>query len=218
MTQKTCRAAGCNRPTTRYGHYCNTHKARWRRHGAPEQKAVTKSELAPYERIVLRLIERNADSPVWSHAETNWLRVVDHAKDELASPVAGLRWERRAAKEMLTLADNVPPRGVLTTVIAMFMLQADQPRRFVSDAAFRVQLTRRVRGLTEVNAGEWTDANGQRKLAYHEIPPRAASCFAAWTVAGLGGIAVYLVQHERQKREDNEAQRRALSKALTELV
>jgi hypothetical protein len=220
MTQKTCQAAGCNRTVaSRYSRFCITHKSRSRRHGNAEQKAITKTELASYERIVLRLIERNAESPVWAHAETNWLCVVDHAKGELSSPAASLRWERRAAKEIITLADAVPPRGVLITVAAMFMLQADQPRRFVSDAAFRVQLTRRVRGLTEVNAGQWWDhANGKRKLAYKELPPKAAATFAEWTVAALGGIAVYLAQHETRKREDKEAQQRALGEALAELV
>jgi hypothetical protein len=218
MTQKTCHVAGCSRSTTRFGRYCITHKSRWRRHGGVDQKAVTKLELAPYERIALGWFQRNAESAAWAQAESNWLRVVDHAKDELSSPGAGLRWEHRAAKEILTLVSAVPPRAVMTTVIAMFMLQADQPRRFVSDAAFRVQLTRRVRGLAEVNAGEWMDENGRRKLAYKELPPKAAISFAEWTIAGLGGVAVYIANAERRKREEKEAQQRALSEALEELV
>ena len=54
-----CRAPGCGKPATRYGHFCTTHKSRWRRHGDVGQVGITKEVLKPYADLVRARIEKN---------------------------------------------------------------------------------------------------------------------------------------------------------------
>jgi hypothetical protein len=62
-------------------------------------------------------------------------------------------WKRTAAFELVKLSNAVEARAVLKTVLAMFLMQDQEPRKFRSDNAFLTQMVRRVRGLTKVNAG-----------------------------------------------------------------
>ena len=102
-----------------------------------------------------------------------WLTVVDHARDVVAAVNAGRAgpgYERMAAYEVLKLAEEVKPREVVETGLAMFMMQELEPRRFRSDAAFRFQLVRRVRALGDVNVGEYfDDETGKMKRVYREF-------------------------------------------------
>jgi hypothetical protein len=108
--------------------------------------------------------------------------------------VAGNSSERIAAREVVKLAEHVEPREVVETVLAMFLLEQDQPRRFRSDPAFRTQLVRRTRGLSEVNAGTWYDAaTGKTKRAYKELAPRANAVLGQWLAELFGGAASTLL-------------------------
>lgn len=221
MHMRTCRVPGCGARTSRYGHFCTTHKSNYRRHGHPEQRAVTKAELGPFVRAVRQRIRRNLDSPVWEGAEASWLAVIDQAEvilDGFSAGRAGSRYERIAAQQVVKLADAVPPREVIEAVFAMFLTLEQQPQRFCSDTAFRTQMTRRVRGLTETNAGEWLDlSTGRRKLAYRELPPKATAILATWIVGALGGLGVHLGKLESRQRHDHQQRQAAMHRAAMEL-
>jgi hypothetical protein len=108
---------------------------------------------------------------------------------------------------------------VVETALAMFMLQELEPRRFRSDEAFRTQLVRRVRGLTEVNAGEYYDhASGKTKRAYRELTPRATAVLGLWLAEAFGGAGLHLARLELTEWEKKNEERRELHKALSELV
>jgi len=66
-----------------------------------------------------------------------------------------VRYKRLAAYELRRLADHVTPERVIETVLAIYLMQDQDPRRFRSDTVFWTQLVRRVRGLTKANAGVW---------------------------------------------------------------
>lgn len=219
---KECRVAGCRAHTTSFGNYCPSHKSALRRHGHPEQDAVTKAELKPYIALVRRRIEKNAESTVWQHCETRWLAVVDHARGIVAEAEhgrPGFGFERRAAEEVLKLAGAVEARSVVEVVFALYLMQDADPRRFRSDEAFRFQLARRVRGLVEGNACSWVDpASGRAKRAYVELSPRAAKSLSRWLVEAFGGIGLHLARMEQQDREAEQARRKDLGEALKELV
>lgn len=216
-----CRAPGCTAHTTSYGHYCPTHKSTLRRHGHPEQRAVTKAELKPFVRAVRRRIEKNAESAVWSHCEARWQAILDHARGIMAEAErgrAGFSFERRAAAEILKLSTGVDARAVMETVFALYLLQDVDPRRFRSDDAFRAQLVRRVRGLAEGNARSWVDpATGKSKRAYVELTPKASASLSSWLVEALGGIGLHLARLQERDREAERAQAQELGKALEEL-
>src|SRR5829696_6033366 len=82
---RICRAPGCGaRTTSRFSVYCSTHKSRLRRHGAVDQKAITKADLRLYLKLVRARIEKNRESPLWAHLEARWAALADHARGRVA--------------------------------------------------------------------------------------------------------------------------------------
>jgi hypothetical protein len=58
---------------------------------------------------------------------------------------------RKAAEEVLKVAEEATPRDVIETVLAMSMMEELDRRRFRSDPGFRFQLVRRgVRALRKL--------------------------------------------------------------------
>ncbi|KQO74524.1 hypothetical protein ASF20_04575 [Methylobacterium sp. Leaf88] len=221
MTVRSCRAPGCGARTSRYGAFCQTHRSRSRRHGHPEQESITKADLTPHLKLVRARIARNETSPLWAECEARWNAVLEHARRVLAAfqrGQAGYRPDRIAAQEVVQLASNVEPLRVLDTTFAMFLLQDRQPRQFRSDAAFRFQLVRRLRGLTELNAGSWYNhKTGKTHKAYRELTPRAVMVFGQWVADALGGVGLYLAKLEREQEEAKQQQMRSLAGALEAL-
>ncbi|GEO19087.1 hypothetical protein MAE02_67830 [Microvirga aerophila] len=75
---RLCRVAGCCSPTSsRYSIYCSSHKARLRRHGAVDQKAITKGDLKPYLRLVQDRIQKNEASSLWTQLNARWSALAD---------------------------------------------------------------------------------------------------------------------------------------------
>lgn len=219
---RPCRVLGCTGLASDFGHYCPGHKRTLRRHGHPEQRGVTKAELAPYVVLVRLRIEKNADNAVWRLAEERWRVVVDHARGIVADARLGrpgFGFERRAAEEVVKVAQQVEARAIMETAFGLYLQQDADPRRFRSDDAFRRQLVRRVRGLAEGNARRWGDpATGRTKRAYDELPPRAAASMGRWLVEAFGGIGLHLARLEARDREAERARNHELGAALEELI
>jgi hypothetical protein len=127
--------------------------------------------------------------------------------------------ERIAAEEVLKLSDAVPPREIVETSLALFMMQELQPRRFKTDRAFRTQLVRRVRGLTDLNAGSWFDnQTSKTKRAYKELTPRAAMVFGQWLAGAFGGVGLHLAKLEQAEYDKKQREQRALHASLSQLT
>jgi hypothetical protein len=131
------RARMRSRNLLRYSSYCSTHRGRLLRQGDIDQRSVTKTELASYQRLVQARIERNPASPAWDRLDDAWLQIVGHAKGILAAEKlgrAGVRHKRIAAREVVTVADAVPAREV---VVCRWRCSSMEPRKFRSDDGFR---------------------------------------------------------------------------------
>jgi hypothetical protein len=219
---RSCRVPGCNEASTRYGAYCTTHKSAMRRHGDPLQEGVTKSQLGPYVRIVEARIAKNAANPVWSQLEERWLVLAKSAEEILSAYHSGrpsVRQEVLAAHEIKKLKDTVEPRKVIQTALAMYVMLDQEPRRFRSDAAFSTQLIRRVRGLSDVNVGEWYDhKTNKTRRVYRELPPRVVQVLVGWIIPVLGGVGVKLAALEKADREARQKQVASFQQALRDLV
>lgn len=219
---RLCRAPGCAKPATRYGNFCTTHKSRWRRHGDVSQQGVTKEALKPYVALVRARIVKNAGNPIWATCDARWLAIVDHARGIVGAVERGLpgnRSERVAASAVVKLADHVEPRAVVEAVLAVYLMQDQEPRRFRSDDAFRVQLVRRVMRLSEVSADSWQDQRtGRIRRAYRDFTPRAASIIAGWLAEALGSAGLHLAKLERRDADKAQQERAEFHTALTELV
>jgi len=219
---RICRVPGCGAETaSRYSPYCRSHKTRLRRHGAVDQEGVTAADLKPYLVRVRNRIEKNHESPAWGQLDSRWLSVVDHARSIIAhfnSGKAGLGYERRAAYEVQKIADAARPRDVVEVVLAVFIMQEMEPRRFRSDTAFRFQLVRRVRALADVNAGlSYDNKSNKVRRVYRELSPRAIAVIGQWIAEALGGAGIHLARLEREDEGRQKAERLELHKALEEL-
>lgn len=143
----TCSAQGCHQPVSGYSAYCESHKRRNRRHGHPTQLGVTSRELEPFRTRVRTRIEKNKANPTWGLLHARWKALVEIAKAEEAryqTGVAHIRYEREAWLNVIKIDTNVDSREVIEVVLAMYLLQQENLRRFKSDDAFRGQLARRV--------------------------------------------------------------------------
>jgi hypothetical protein len=217
-----CRAPGCDSPTTsRYSVHCSRHQSRLRRQGDVAQEAISKADLKGYLKRVRQRIEKNPDSPAWGQLESRWLAVVEHAKGVGAAfraGKAGARYVRKAADEVIKVAETATPRDVIETVLAMSMMEELDRRRFRSDSGFRFQLVRLVRALADVSAGRRYDhQSGKVRRVYRELTPRAVATIGQWLADMIGGAGIHLAQLEVRDIEEAKQKQQALWSALEEL-
>lgn len=214
---RTCRAPDCHEAVQGYSHYCENHKKTTRRHGAPTQHGVTVHELKPYMALVDARKAKNPESEAWTILSARWEAVLGNAQGVLqrhAEGRAGVRWERLAAHHLVTIGRDVEPWAVVKTTIDMYLMQDQRPTRFASDAAFDHQLVRRVRGLTDTNAGTYWDNEEQRsKRVYRDIPPRVIQAMAQPLKAAFGATGLNLAAKEREDINTANEERRRLSSA-----
>jgi hypothetical protein len=81
-----------------------------------------KAELKTYLKRVRQRIAKNPDSPAWGQLGARWLAVVEHAKSIVAgfrSGKPGIRYVRKAAEEVLKVAEAATPRDLIETVLAI---------------------------------------------------------------------------------------------------
>jgi hypothetical protein len=178
--------------------------------------------LAPYLKMVKARIGRNAENLAWVTLDERWRALVDHAHGILAryaSGKAGVRFERIAAQEVVKLAKEVEARAVVEVTAAMVVMQEFEPRAFRSDAAFWLQLTRRVRSLTDVHFGESWDNKRQRvRRHYRELSPKAAVIMGRWLAETLGVGGQHIARVELAEREKKAREQGDLHEALRKLV
>lgn len=215
---KKCRAAQCSEKAAGFGTLCDRHKSIQRRHGHPEQAGVTVQELAPYRLRVRVRMEKNAASDAWNILRQRWEMMLEGAKEHEAayrSGAAQIAHERQALNEFAKLGSHVPVAAVIETVLALYLMQEEQPRRFKSDVAFDAQLARRVRGLTDSNAGSyWDDKAKRTKRVYKDLPPRTLAALARHLKATFGVAGIYVARLEQQEANQQNNEKAALATAL----
>jgi hypothetical protein len=215
---KQCETAGCRAPASGFSTLCAPHKQAMRRHGHPAQTSVTVHELRPYVARVKARQAKNKESDAWSLLEGRWEALRGHCRavvERYASGGVSIRHERMAAHQVTTLADAVPADKVVQTALAMYLLAQDRPTRFQSDRAFRFELVRRVRGLSDVNAGTyWDQKAGRSRRVYRDLPPRVMEVLGAWLAEAFGGAGLVLASKEREDAERVAQEHQRLAVAL----
>jgi hypothetical protein len=218
---RQCSIRVCSERTSGFSTLCEAHKRTQRRHGHAEQTGVTVFELKPFrERVSVRRA-KNPANPTWPLLERRWQALTAHAEATLQRYSTGapaISYERQTAEQLVTLRDTVSPVAVIDTALAMFAFGEERPSRFKSDRAFGVQLSRRVRGLAEVNTGKHTDARtGRVKRTYRDVPPRVLDCLAESLKVAFGVAGLRLAELERKEAEGVQAERRQLRDALKDM-
>lgn len=215
---KNCTVPGCTAAATGFSNLCVHHKQALRRHGDALQTTVTVHELRPYVARVRARQAKNKGSELWDILEARWEAVVGHSRgviERFASGAPSIRHERMAAQQVTALAGAVPAEKVVQTALAMFLMAQDRPTRFASDRAFRFELVRRVRGLSDVNAGTyWDHKEGRSKRVYRDLPPRVVEVLGAWLAEAFGGAGLALAGKEREEASTVAEERERLASAL----
>ncbi len=220
--KRRCAVAVCGQATSGYSTMCEAHKRTLRRHGHAEQTGVTVHEIAPHRKRVEARRARNPGNPTWALLEARWEALTSHAETTLQGYSAGavaITYERQTAKQLLTLRDALPAQDVITTALAMYSIQAERPARFKSDKAFLFQLSRRVRGLAEVNAGSrWSVADSRMKKTYTEVPPKVLTCLGASLQTAFGIAGLRLAELDKRDADSAASERSQLHASLRELT
>lgn len=172
-------------------------------------------------KIVEARIAKNASSSLWTQLDERWQALTSAAGATLSiyhNGRPGLRQEVLAAHEIKKLGDTVEPRKVIVTALAMYVMQQRQPRLFRSDTAFSTQLVRRVRGLSDVNVGEWYDSKAQRtRRVYRELPPRVVQVLAPWVASVAGVVGIKIAELEMKEEEARQEEVNTFYRAVSEL-
>lgn len=182
---------------------------------------MTKTELKPYVEIVRRRKAGNQDSPLWSTLQTRWEQLVENARLMLKDYLNGKAMSRHlvmTSRELVNIHETVEFEDISCTALAMFILQTQHPMRFRDQSGFLHQLTRRLRGLSDMNAGTWFDHNtGKVKRVYRDLPARTSQQFgqSALEVFALAGAA--LAKKEIEEANAKQAEKSAIINAIQEM-
>ena len=223
MHYRTCQASGCWAPSaSSVAIYCRSHRTALRRHGAVDQKAITKAQLKPYLKMVADRIAKKPDSQAWATLDSRWPALVDYAKEMVGyfeGGKAGDKYKLMAAREVVKLSGEVKSRDVVKVVAAMVLMGILEPRSFKCQEALWIQLARRVRSLSDLHVGERWDASRQRvRRCYRDFNPKAALFFGHWLASGLGIGGQGIARAEEAERERKAKEGRELREALAKLV
>ena len=212
----TCRVSGCNKSTSGYSPLCPAHRSRKRRHGHEEQVTVSKTDLKPFIDNVHDRIAKQPGASLWSVCDQRWDMLTDTLRDD--PPKTIYRFVRSAMKELVRLKRSVSGRSVAVTTIAMYLHQQHEPRRYRSEEAFRAQLVRRVRSLSDTSFAQWGGASdGRSRKAMKELEPRAVAYMANLLVELFGPAGVKVAQLERRDQEERQKVQTAFGAALAEV-
>lgn len=219
---KQCAVAGCTAITSGYSTHCERHKRAQRRHGHPEQEGITVHELQPFrDRIAVRRA-KNPANPTWDILRERWAAVAGNAETVLkahAGGKPGSAHTTQAAHHIKLLAGTVPDGVVMEAALAMFLMREAQPQRFLSDRAFDFQLSRRVRALSDVNAGTYFDQDtGKTKRVYRDVLPGTLMALAEPLKAAFGVAGVFLAELDQRDEKNKAAKKMELMTALKEMV
>ncbi|WP_425406810.1 hypothetical protein [Hwanghaeella sp.] len=128
------------------------------------------------------------------------------------------RYNRLASEEIVRVSEHVSPDEVMETTLALFIMQEQAGRRFLSDEAFWHQLTRRVRGLTQVNSGTWLDpSSGTRKRVYLDLAPAATVIMGKALAETFGMAGMMLAKKEAEEAEKKQQELKDIAQAVREL-
>lgn len=218
MTARLCAVPHCgSTAASDYSPHCRRHKSTLRRHGATDQRGITKAELTPYLARIEARIAKNPDSDAWALMEAIWSSIVSEAKATANRRIEN-RYERNAANEIAAIALDCTPGEVIRTVLAMVLFWHERPRRFASDEALRVQIARRVRALSQRHVGlRYDDRTGQQVRVYREMTPKAAAILGRKLMIAFGAIGLHLAALDDRDRKAAQEAKQRLATALFQL-
>jgi hypothetical protein len=168
------------------------------------------------------MVARHPGSPAWDALAEVWEDVLRDAEAKLAPYRAGLampRFERLALEELLRVSRDIKAEQAWKLVSAMVLMRERDPRRFASDNAFWVQVSRRFRVLTDTHIREVRPfGSGKRRRVYGVFSVRAAVVLGRYLAMHLGSPGQRLAAMEEQAMRRKDERSRRLWDAFTEIA
>lgn len=205
---RTCAVVGCaNRTRSSYGRYCGSHVMRDRRHGHPRQPTITRAYLKPIIRRIQQWMDKHPKrDEVWSKLEDALQRIASAAQGELLARERGAVTyvpAMTAASDVAAVMEQGDQQKAILTVLALVILWDEEPGAFKSDRAFRFQMARLWRGLTDLHvASYWKHDEGTVKRVYRDPAPRSAEVLGQMLIDGLGPYAMQISSQWKQALAD----------------
>lgn len=165
---------------------------------------------------------KNPANPTWDILRERWAVVAVNAETILRAHAAGKPGSAhatQAAHHIKQLAATVDDGVVMEAALAMFLMREAKPQRFLSDRAFDFQLSRRVRALSDVNAGTYFDhETGKTKRVYRDVLPGTLMALSEPLKAAFGVAGVFLAELDQRDEKKTAAKKMELVTALKEMV
>lgn len=215
----SCRVTHCVHPVTGYGVYCSTHRTRDKRHGHPEQPAITSAALKPHRKRLRDWIARREAETLWEALEAAQGTLTRFAEGELRAYQRGEGtrnlWHREACLAIASVAQSAAARVIVETVLSMVMMREYDPRLFMSDKAFRYQLGRRFRALSRGNVGRGRKGTSSATTTYlTNARPRSLEVLGRYLEEALGAAGLNIARTMEKEREEHALASQQLWKAI----
>jgi hypothetical protein len=180
---------------------------------------VTRKELKPFEARVRKVMATGRADLIKSSLEEINKRLLAYAESELARFRRGLPSNRHlitACDQIEKVCREVPPLTTAVTIAAMFLLQAEDPRRFPQDAGFTGQLVRQYRLPAGVaRAWSYNDRTGKMNGWFKPLTREATAAIGSLVVTAYTSWIVHIRQAEERLREEETKIERSLARAFT---
>ncbi len=203
---KNCKAAGCSRGASGYGHYCNAHRSRLKRHGDVRQMTITAAYLKPHMAELDTWLRRQPGAEkAWAIIEEHFEAMVAQAEGVIRCSVAGPQHRPTvdACRDVVAVSREADRRNAILLVMGMIILHHREQRGvFASQKGFVTQLSRRWRGLTHLHLASYPNLNGGRtKLVYRDANRQRAKALGELLIEGLGPCAVSIISAQQREAE-----------------
>jgi hypothetical protein len=207
-----CRNPSCDRKITSlwcFSGLCRTCEAAQRRWGDFNQKPVPMTELKPYLRAAKAARKRNPEADFGAVYEA-WTALVERCQtEEVVAPpreTAHSRSATRASHErqarglVVAIGANASPETLLDLAIAIHMVKALNPARYLTEECFRLSLVHAFRRAGK--AGKATtrpDPYGRTHEYYRDFAAETRLVLADLILEAFGPVASRLAEIERER-------------------
>jgi hypothetical protein len=202
-----CRNPGCTgRARSNIAYHCEKCRKRIRASGAANQRTIRKPELRPYIDSARAAVNRGNVPLIRSSLNQIATHLRDQCQRYLDAYHRGSPSNRHmvaACGEILKVTKTAEPEEIALVVAGLYLMEANDTRRFPSDAGFDGQMVRQVRSLHGIAMGRTiTLATGKDRGWYRTLSIQATRMIAAYLKDAYGRFATHVLVSERRRMEE----------------
>lgn len=210
---KNCKAAGCQRGASGYGHYCNSHRSRLKRHGDVRQRTISMGYIRPHiKELDVWLRGQVGAEKAWAIIEDHFAAMVANAETAIRCAATGpsRRPTIEACRDVVAVNKAADRRAAILLILAMIVhWQREGSGVFASHQGFLTQLSRRWRGLSSAHVVTYHGhARGRTKRVHRDANRQGAKALGEMLCEGMGRCAFSILEAQRRETEKHDQLRR----------